>query len=227
MILRSAICVIAFVMGAANARPDEAGSFTAKPVEQEPPKELKDPVRALLGNDAVQVADGKGGVLATFWFRKEIPAQATPDQVKNGLTYREIAPTTVVAAVQFPQTWSDFRKQEIPAGVYTLRMAIQPQDGDHMGTAPYNEFVLLSQADMDVKADTMEVKALHKLSGNSTGGTHPAVLLLFPNPKPDDAPKVTSKTNGIWVLTVKRPIVAGTEKTTLGFGLTVVGHTTE
>jgi hypothetical protein len=129
--------------------------------------------------------------------------------------------------MQLPQTWSDFRKQEIPAGVYTLRMALQPQDGDHMGTAPFNEFLILSPASMDVKPDTMEVRAMLKLSEGATGGTHPAVLLLFPNSKPEDSPKIASKANGIWVLNVKRPILAGNEKTSLGFGLTFAGHTTE
>src|SRR5262245_41284166 len=192
--LRNVICLAACIALAGATLADE-GQFTAKPAKQEAPKELKDPIRELMGDDAEQVVDGKGGIIATFWFRKEVPAKATPEQVKNGLTYREIPQTTVVGAVQFPQTWSDFRKQEIPAGVYTLRMALQPQDGDHMGTAPYNEFLVLCPADMDVKPDTMNVKEMLKLSGNATGGTHPAVLLLFPNSKPEDAPKIASKSN--------------------------------
>jgi hypothetical protein len=223
--------VIVFIAAAClslnSSRAADGAKFEAKALKQEPPKELKDPVRSLLGDDAVQVAPANGAVMATFWFRKEIPANATAEQVKNGLTYREVQPTTLVGAVQLTQTWTDFRKQEIPAGIYTLRLAIQPQDGDHMGTAPYNEFVLLAPAELDAKPDTMEVKAMQKLSANSTGGTHPAVLLLFPNNKPEDAPKVADKGNGIHVLHVKRPIVGGGEKSYLGFGLTVAGHTSE
>lgn len=191
------------------------------------PTEVKEPIRTLLGDDAIRVQDEKGATVCIIWFRKEIPSKATPDQVKNGITYREIAATTVVGAIQLPQKWTDFRKQEIPKGVYTLRLAIQPMDGDHMGTAPHNEFCLLCPADKDGKADTMEVKAMHELSAASHGATHPAVLLLFPNAKPADEPSVLSKGSGIWVLQVKRPIVAGSAKTTLGFGMTVLGHTTE
>lgn len=189
--------------------------------------EIKEPIRALLGEDAIRIQDEKGGTVCTIWFRKEIPSKATPEQVKNGITYREIAATTIVGAIQLPQKWNDFRKQEIPKGVYTLRLAVQPMDGDHMGTSPHNEFCLLCPADKDGKAETMEVKAMHELSASAHGATHPAVLLLFPNSKPADEPSLLSKGSGIWVLQVKRPIVAGTAKTTLGFGMTVMGHTSE
>jgi hypothetical protein len=201
--------------------------LTFKAEKVAPPAEIKEPIRVLLGDDAIRVQDEKGGTVCVLWFRKEIPSKATPEQVKNGITYREIAATTVVGAIQLPQKWTDFRKQEIPKGVYTLRMGIQPMDGDHMGTAPHNEFCLLCPADKDAKADPMEVKAMHELSSSAHGATHPAVLLLFPNSKPADEPNLLSKGGGIWVLQVKRPIVAGGMKTTLGFGMTVAGHTTE
>ena len=192
-----------------------------------PPMEIKEPIRALLGDDAIRIQDEKGVTVSMLWFRREIPSKATAEQVKNGITYREIAATTIVGAIQLPQKWIDYRKQDIPKGVYTLRMALQPMDGDHMGTAPHNEFCLLCPADKDAKAEPIEVKAMHELSASSHGATHPAVLLLFPNSKPADEPSLISKGGGIWVLLVKRPIVAGAGKTTLGFGMTVAGHTTE
>jgi len=96
-----------------------------------------------------------------------------------------------------------------------------------MGTAPHNEFCLLCPADKDAKPDVLPVKELQELSASSHGATHPAVLLLFPNSKPEADPKVVSKGNGIFVLNIKRPVVAGDQKTTLGFGMTVAGHTTE
>src|SRR5262249_26522391 len=125
--------------------------------------------------------------------------------------------------VQFAQTWTDYRKQKIPAGVYTLRLAYQPMDGDHMGTAPYNEFCLLSPAAKDEKPDTMQPKELHELSANAPGGTHPGVLLLFPNNKPEAEPKLSAKANGVVVLYVKREVESGGKKAPLGFGFTVAG----
>jgi hypothetical protein len=191
-----------------------------------PPKELKDGIRDLLDEQAILVLDGNQ-TLATIWFRKVLPSQAAPEQIKGGLSYREIPETTIVGAVQFPQSWTDYRKQKIAAGVYTLRLAFQPQNGDHMGTAPYNDFCLLSPAAKDGKPDTMEPKELHELSATAAGGTHPSVMLLFPNNKPEDQPNVIAKPNATWVLSVKRPVDAKGMKASLGFGLAVVGQTTQ
>jgi len=220
--LAAAVAVLLFLASA--ARSDD--KITFKVEKTDPPKELNDGIRSLLDAEAIQIQDGTQTV-ATIWFRKALPSKAAPEQVKSGLTYREIPETTVVGAVQFTQPWTDYRKQKIAAGVYTLRLAFQPQNGDHMGTAPYNEFCLLSPAAKDTKADTMEPKELHELSATAAGSSHPSVMLLYPNNKPEDQPKVISKPNATWVLNVKRPVDAAGSKTSLGFGLTVVGHTTQ
>ena len=219
------LLALVLLLAAAPAFAADAAGYSVKQETVAPPKELKEPIRNLLDDKALVVSDGKS-TLCTIWFRKEIPSKATAQQVKNGLTYREVQQTTLVGAIRFPKRWADYRKQEIPAGVYTLRYALQPQDGDHMGTAPFNDFLLLAPADKDAKPDPMEVKAMRELSAITTGGNHPAVLLLYPNNKPGDAPKVVERAKGTFVVDVKRPVGAGAEKAALGFGLTVVGHTT-
>jgi hypothetical protein len=220
-------CFAAFVLVVGSSALNAAdGDLKTKVEKIAPPADLKDSIKELLSDEALQVQDGKG-VVCTIWFRKEIPVKATPDQIKNGLTYREIPRTTLIGAIDFPQKWIDFRKQEVPKGTYTLRLAFQPMDGDHMGTAPHNEFCLLCPAAKDEKPDPLEMKALNDLSALTTGGTHPSVLLLFPNGKPEDQPKVADKGNGIFVVNVKRPVAAGAEKTSLGFAFTVAGHTSE
>jgi hypothetical protein len=222
MIVLPALC--SFVCAVSLA--DEP-KFTLKAEKADPPKDLKDGFAAVLSDQSLQLLDEKGGVYATFWFRKAIPCKAAPEQVKNGLTYREIPQTSLVGVVQFTQPWIDFRKQKIPAGTYTLRMALQPMDGDHQGTAPFGEFCLLVPAAKDEKPGTLEAKALHELSANAPGGTHPGVMLLFPNNKPEDEPKLAAKPNAIMVLNVKRPIDADGTATTLGFGFVVAGVTTQ
>lgn len=212
------------LVGAAVGFADEP-KYTVKVKKAEPPKELKDGFSSLLSDQAIQVLDEKGAALATFWLRKAIPSKAAPEQVKNGLTYREIPQSTVVGVVQFAQPWTDYRKQKIAAGIYTLRLGFQPMDGDHQGTAPYNEFCLLSPAGKDEKPDTMDVKAMYELSSNASGGTHPAVMLLFPNPKPEDEPKLAAKSNNTVVLNVKAKVDANGTPAALGFGFTVAGVT--
>jgi hypothetical protein len=127
--------------------------------------------------------------------------------------------------VKFPDTWIDYRKQKTKPGVYTLRLAIQPQDGDHQGTAPFNEFCLLCAADKDTKPDAMEAMALHELSAKSGGRKHPSIMLLFPNPKPAATPAVAPKPNDTWVLNFRVPATAGGKKADMGFGLVVFGVT--
>lgn len=203
------------------------GAYTIKTATTPAPKELKEAIAKLLSDQAVQLLDGQGNRLCEVWFRKEVPSKATPAQVKNGLTYRELDETTLLGAVRFDQPTTDYRKQKIKAGVYTLRLGFQPQDGDHMGTAPYPEFCLLVPAALDAKADTMSAKELQELSTKASGTSHPAVFLLFPNEKPEAAPKLVDKGGAKWVLNVKEPVQAGGEKASLGVGLTLIGHADE
>jgi hypothetical protein len=211
------------VLAAAPAWSPAAG-YTIKTIKAEPPKEIKEPIRKLLGDQSVQLLDSKGTALCQLWFRKEVPAEATAEQVKTGLTYREVKETTVLGAVKYLKGATDYRQQKIKAGVYTLRLGFQPMDGDHMGVSPTQEFCLLVSADKDEKADTMEAKALQELSTKSIGTTHPAVLMLFPYEKPKSEPTLAKKENEHWVLNVKGEAKAAGKKTELGIGLTLIGH---
>jgi hypothetical protein len=197
--------------------------FAATYEKLDPPAAVAEPLRKLLAGEALVVRGENDEPVMRVWFRTEVPAQANADQIKNGLTYREIPEGTVVGAIEFPRPITDFRKQEIPAGAYTLRFAVQPDIGDHTGTAPHPEFCLMSPAEKDKSAEPMAVKKLIELSSEVNEGKHPAVLLLFPHHAKDDGPKVVDKGNGVWVVSVRRAVAAGETKTTLGFGITVAG----
>jgi len=221
--MRRLLVTFALLSAFATFAHADDGSYSVKTAMVALPDDLKESFRSLMSDQAYQVSNGNE-LVCTIWFRKEIPSSATADQVKNGLTYREVPQTTLIGAVKFEKQWIDFRKQDIPGGVYTMRIAIQPQDGDHEGTAPHTDFCLLIPAPKDEKPDRMEVKDLRELSGESTGSTHPGVVLLFPNHKADDTPKVVSKGKGIWVLNVKRAVKAGDVDASLGFGVVVAGN---
>ncbi len=196
--------------------------LSAKVEKVSPPDALAEPIRKLLDEQTLVVRDGDTEVM-TVWFRTEIPAKATEEQVKNGITYREIPEGVLVGAIRFPAKFTDFRKQEIAAGVYTLRFAVQPDIGDHTGTAPHPEFCLMCQAKEDKSAEPIEKKKLIEVSSLVNEGRHPAVLLMWPNNGKDTSVKVVSKGDGVYVATVKRPVAAGEQKTTLGFAITVAG----
>jgi hypothetical protein len=191
--------------------------------DQAPPKELAEPIRKLLDNRCVQLLDGKGETVLELWFRKEVPVKATKAQVDNGLTYREVPSSTVMGALRVLKRTNDYKKQKVPPGVYTLRLGIQPADGDHMGTAPYNEFCLACPAADDKKPDLLAVKALRELSAKTTDN-HPAVFVLFPGGKDAGAePKLVAKEAPHRVLFLRLKVKAGELKAVLPFGINLVG----
>jgi hypothetical protein len=214
-----AVVVLFAAAGSALA----ADGPTVKIEDAPPPKELSEAVRVLLDTKAMTVSDAKGKVICTVWPRKSLESKAA-DKVEAGLTYANLDESTVIGAVRFPEGWSDYRKQKVKTGVYTLRLGIQPMDGDHMGTAPYNEFGLLCPAGKDAKPDLMTAEELHELSTGSTTRKHPGLVLLFPNPKPAEAPVIEGKPQDHWVLSFRTPVTAGGKKSALGFSLVVVGH---
>ncbi|QDU22918.1 hypothetical protein [Urbifossiella limnaea] len=219
--MRLLAAALLLLPAAALARPDEP--FAAKTEALDPPAALAEPVRTLLSKDALVVRSGDA-VVMRVWFRDVIPVKATPEQLKNGITYREIPEGALVGAIEFPTAFTDFRKQELAAGVYTLRFAVQPDIGDHTGTAPHPDFCLLSPAGKDRSAEPMEVKDLIELSSTVNEGKHPAVLLLFPNFDKAAGPKVVGKGDGVWVATTRRAVAAGATKASLGFAVTVAGQ---
>jgi hypothetical protein len=202
--------------------------YTIKTTTTPPPKELAEPIRKLMSDQAVQLIDPKGTVLCEVWFRKNLPVKATAEQLKNGLAYHDLEESTLLGAVRCDQVLSDYRKHKVKPGVYTLRLGFQPMDGDHMGTAPYPEFCLVLSAKQDVKPDLLETKQLQEISAKAIGGSHPGVFLLFPNEKPLPKPQLVEKETNQWVLMDKEPISSPGQKgpANLGIGLTLIGHST-
>jgi hypothetical protein len=202
-----------------------ADAYTVKEGKAAPPEGLKEAIAKVLGENSIQVSDAKGNLLAEIWFRKEVTAKATPEQIKNGLSYREVPEGTLMGVVRFPKNVTDYKKQTIKRGVYTLRLGVQPENGDHQGTAPYPDFCLLVPADDDKDPAPIIAKELQDRSDKASGSSHPAVFLLFPIPLKEvgDQAKMVDKGDGHWVLTSKVEVKVGDEKTDLGVGLTLIG----
>src|SRR5947199_10355222 len=99
--LAAATAAFLLVLSAA-ALSAQGEKYTIKTAKLDVPKELKEPVARLLSPDAIQLVDGAGKTVCDVWLRKEVPADATAEQVKNGLTYRELKETSILGAVRFP-----------------------------------------------------------------------------------------------------------------------------
>ncbi len=205
--------------------PAQDAKYSIKTAATPPPKELAASIKKLLPAQSVQLLDPAGKTVCEVWFRQEVPADATPEQIKNGLTYREIKQSEVLGAIKFEQEWRDYRKQKVKAGLYTLRLGYQPMDGDHTGSSEFQEFLVVVDAAKDTKPELMEVKELAEVGARSIGTGHPGVFMLVPLAKVGAAPVLTAMPKNHWVVKTKADVVVGGKKTgtNLGIGLTLVG----
>jgi hypothetical protein len=200
----------------------QAGGFSVKVEKLDPPKEVASEVAKVLSTQALRVLDKQGQVLCEIWLRETVPLAKPP--AGDAARYRDLAETTLLGVIRWVQPGSDYRKQKIKPGVYTLRLAYQPEDGDHMGTAPCTEFLLLTPHNLDKSPAALDSpKDLHDLSAKAAGSNHPAVFLLFPA-KPLAQPEIRDHGNGHFVLHTSIPAVINGKKVILPIALTIVGH---
>jgi len=200
----------------------QAGGYAVKVEKLEPPKELAAGIAKGLSTQALRVTDKQGKLLCEIWLRDMVPLAKPP--TADAARYRDLAETTLVGVIRWVQPASDYRKQKIKPGVYTLRLAYQPEDGDHMGTAPYTEFLLLTPLELDKSPDPLpNPKDLHEVSAKASGSNHPAVFLLFPA-KPVAQPEVRDHGNGHFVLHATTQGIINGKTVALPIALTLVGH---
>ncbi|MCS7014541.1 MAG: hypothetical protein NZM42_00305 [Gemmatales bacterium] len=216
------LCCMLACCGISATLLGQAGGYAAKVEKVDPPKELSQAIASILSNEVVRVTDSKGQVFCEIWWRKSVPLAKAP--TNPTASYRDMAETTLVGVIRWVQPGSDYRKQKIKSGVYTMRLAYQPEDGDHMGTAPHSEFLLLTPSTLDQRPAGLEnPKDLHELSAKAAGSNHPAVFLLFPA-KPVTQAEIRDQGNGHLVLHVTIQAEHNGKSFLLPIALTLVGH---
>lgn len=164
----------------------KAADLSAKAIEKSsPPQELDESIRKLLQERSVQIVDGSKTVYE-FWFVREVPATAKPASAAKALD--TLKQTTLLGAVAVSKSARDYRDDDVAAGIYTLRFSLQPQDGNHLGTAEFPYFAVLIPAKIDSKAGGIkDYKAMVKASSKETSTDHPVIFSLFPK-SGSDAP---------------------------------------
>ena len=214
------LCTILLVQLSGRAT---AADVSVKVVEKERPKQIADAIRNTLQPKAVQLLNGTTPVFE-FWFCSEVPLKSKPSSPDKALD--AMAETTVVGAASVAGGQRDYKDNEIPAGVYTMRFGLQPQDGDHLGTAESPYFVLLIPAAADIKPDGFaSTKAMAKVSGKDTASNHPIVLnLLSVSSSGGDIPKLNQPDPEHRSVRVELPAKAGADKTSVVFELVFKGH---
>lgn len=172
----SRVCTLWAVVAVLMSAVAVAEDYRAVAVQNPPTKEVAPEIAAQLAADGFQVVEGEKKIICEIWPTKAWSAKEgfeASDSVLYG-----IEPGTLVGVLRFPRGGADFRGQEIPGGVYTLRYANQPVDGNHVGTFPTRDFLVMIPARVDKSTKAIADAELFKASMQSGETTHPAIMPL-------------------------------------------------
>lgn len=175
-------------------------------------------------------------VLLRLWMRKDIP---TVENFKPSYSVQyPFATGELVGMLQIPKgkTYSDFRQQELKAGLYTLRYGHIPEDGNHLGASEISDFLLTLPVAFD--KTTKRIKKPKELSHQSSQGVkanHPAIFSLVgadeKQKKKQEAKLKHDEEHEFWVLhfsaTIKKVIDKKTTSERIPLRLIVVGFSEE
>ncbi len=162
-----------------------------------------------LGAEVTKILDPKGyqltgdkGAIVELWLAKEITVK---DGFKPSLA--QLYPFQagqLLGALRVPKgaNFTDFRNQQIKAGVYTLRFGLQPADGNHVGTSETSDFLLALPGTTDTSIDPIKPEALSKASAKASGATHPAIFSLVDSKTASAEPKLEKQGSENFVLSV-------------------------
>jgi len=210
--LALAVFVYALVPGALAAR---AQSLAAAKGSDAPPAELSPTIAATLAPGSVTVKSED--VQLDLWWVTSIALAKPPS---GAPAWADIADGTLVGAIRVGAPWHDIRGYVVRPGVYTLRFALQPANGDHLGVSPNREFLLMSPAAADTAPDPVGYKGAVDLSKQTVRRAHPSALSLDP-PAATAAPLSPVKTDlGLEGIVFSVPTSAGAPLT---FGLILHG----
>lgn len=180
---------------------------------------VPEPLRQALAPKGQRVVLDDASIACEIWLRKDVPSQ--PKKEVEGALYTELAESTLVGVLHFPQASTDYRGQAIPSGFYTLRYELLPSDGNHLGAAPNRDFLLLIPAasDPDPKA-SFGFQELVNLSRKATGTKHPGPLNLIQPESKATEPAVTKDDQDHWIYSAGLKLTSGKE---VPFALVVKG----
>lgn len=183
------------------------------------PSEIAKPLAEALAQESFTIKE-EGKDVLRFWIRKEIPSAGSPGSL---IGYDTVEDGTFIGIYQvLDDTFSDFRGQTIPVGLYTLRVATHPQDGNHMGIAPTPAFALLSPAADDQKLEAVGRDELMELSKKAAKTGHPCALYLEPFFEAPTDPLPRIRQNDLEHIALDVPSKAKLETETADFPLAVI-----
>ena len=195
--------------------------------EAAPADELSEEIAAQLSAAGFAIKRSQTSTLCNLWLCKQWEVAANFEPTDEVLY--PFQPGDLIGVVEYKRRGEDFREQDINRGVYTLRYAQQPVDGNHEGTSATRDFLLVVNAQKDQSPARMEIQELFTASAEAAESSHPGLLLM---PKvPADAkvtkPSIRENDDEWWIIRVAGAATADGKPKPLAFDLVVVGHADE
>ena len=211
------ICWFSFLLLPASLATAASGALKLESIGPCNESSVPDSIRRDLVQSGYRVTL-EGNSTVEMWPSAKISAGS---KARDDQTYA-LAPSTFVGLIHFSTNTRDYRGNAIPAGFYNLRYALQPADGDHLGTSPTPDFVLLvpPAVDPDPNKD-IRFDQLVELSRKATGKKHPGPLNLVP-PDAKEFPSVNTDSDDHTILFFKMKTDSGE----LPMALVIKGTTT-
>jgi hypothetical protein len=180
---------------------------------------VPDTVKKVLEGKGYRVILDDGSVACEIWLRNGV-ASAPAQKDESGALYSQLAESAFFGVLSFPQAATDYRGEPIKPGAYSLRYELLPNDANHLGVAPYRDFLLLIPVAADPGPDTtVDYRNLVNLSRKATGAAHPGPLSMVQITS-GSAPAVSKDEQDHWVFSAVIKLVSGGD---LPFGLVVKG----
>ena len=194
--------------------------------EAPPEDEISKEVAARLDESGFKVIRGSSRTVCTIWPCKEWVGK--PDFEATTERLYPLQAGELFGVLHFRRRGKDFRDQTIQRGWYTLRYALQPIDGNHEGTSPTRDFLVMVKAEQDQSAERMDMQELLKASAEAAGSSHPAMMCLQrANGSPEKAQVRHVEDTDWWVLQFTGTVAADEKTSDLPVDLVVAGHAEE
>lgn len=215
-----AACFLAVTLSTASGQDYSVEVIDAAPDADE----VSDEVANQLADTGYRVNRGSRTV-SEIWLCKQWPLE--PDFEATEERLYPFTPGQLIGVLHFQRRGSEFRDQTVSSGWYTLRFGLQPVDGNHEGTSPTRDFLLLVDAEQDEFPEAWEVEALLESSAEAAGSTHPAMICLQRTKDGSEHAIRHDESNDWWILHVVGKGIVKDKAQDVPIDLVVVGHAEE
>ena len=172
-----------------------------------------------------RVVRGTSRTVSEIWLAREIEVEANFEPTEERLY--PFVPGQLIGLLHFTRRGSDFRDQSVSRGWYTLRFGLQPIDGNHEGTSPTRDFLVMVNIEHDEPEKIWAEKDLNDAGAEAAGSTHPAMVCLQKPVAEGEQAIRHNEEHDWWILHSIGNGISDGKPIKLGIDMVVAGHASE